>query len=348
MLVDLLVQLGAGAHLVRPQCATRRDVRRMHSEAYVAAVETASRGDKLAYAAGYGLGTTDVPVFSGMHQATLWVVGGTLTAARLVASGKVCRALHLAGGLHHAHREAASGFCVYNDPAIAIAKLQESGFERIAYLDIDAHHGDGVQDLFYEDPGVLTISLHESGRYLFPGTGFPKDIGRGPGRGYAANFPLEPGTAHDSYLAIFDRFVRPIVAAFDPDVLVVECGADAHAADPLAHLNLNTHTFEALYYRIFELADTHCGGQAVMNLGGGYDLDTAPRVWALLALMLLRLNLPANLPETWLETWQSRLNRTLTRTLHDGPQVSYPDLEVRSMNCHTATETLNQLQQEAG
>ena len=348
MLTDLLEQLGAGEHLIRPECATRRDVRRIHSEVYVTAVEAASGGSEPPDSVRFGLGTSDVPVFSGMHQATLWVVGGTLTAARLVARGEVRRALHLAGGLHHAHRDMASGFCVYNDPAVAITELQKSGFERIAYLDIDAHHGDGVQDLFYEDPGVLTISLHESGQYLFPGTGFPEDTGRGPGLRYSANFPLEPGTDHDGYLAIFDQFVRPLIAAFEPEVMVIECGADAHAMDPLAHLNLSSHTFEALYFRIFELADTYCGGRAVMHLGGGYNLDTTPRLWAMLALLLMGLDLPVNLPQHWLDTWQSRLNRPLTSTLHDDLKVDPEGLRVSRKNFDSATRTMNQLQQEPG
>lgn len=343
MLIDLLEHLGADEYIIESERASRSEIRRMHSETYVAMVEAASSGNAPRKAANYGLGTTDVPVFSGMHQATLWVVGGTLTAARQVASGTVRRALHLAGGLHHAHREAASGFCVYNDPSIAISELLLSGFDRIVYLDIDAHHGDGVQELFYEDSRVLTISLHESGDYLFPGSGFPRETGRGPGRGYAANFPLEPNTGPNGYLEVFDQFVPPLIAEFEPSVMVVECGADAHAMDPLAHLNLSSHTFEALFLRIIELADTYCNGQMVMHLGGGYNLDVTARIWAMLSLLLLGLEVPMHLPNSWLDRWQSRLNRTLTPTLHDRQHKLPLDKSIQTRNLRSAGSTMQYL-----
>ena len=287
MLTELLEQLGAFEGVIESHCATRAEIRRIHSKAYVSMVERAASDPARTPAFQYGLGTTDVPVFPNMHEATLWVVGGTLTAARQVIDGHAQRALHLAGGLHHAHRDRASGFCIYNDPAVAITELLQGGFERVVYLDIDAHHGDGVQALFYEDPRVLTISLHESGQYLFPGTGFPNETGSGSGAGYAVNFPLAPNTEHTSYLKIFDQFIPPMVADFNPDIMVVECGVDAHAVDPLAHLNLSSHTYQELYHRIIYLADTYCDGRAVMHLGGGYNLDATTRMWAILTLMLL-------------------------------------------------------------
>ena len=344
MLTELLEQLGAFEGVIESQCATRAEIRRVHSERYVSMVERASNDPARTPAVQFGLGTTDVPVFANMHEATLWVVGGTLTAARQVIEGHSQRALHLAGGLHHAHHDRASGFCIYNDPAIAIIELLQSGFDRVVYLDIDAHHGDGVQALFYEDPRVLTISLHESGQYLFPGTGFPNETGAGPGAGYAANFPLAPNTEHTSYLKLFDQFIPPLLADFEPDIMVVECGVDAHAMDPLAHLNLSSHTYQALYHRIIDLADTFCDGQAVLHLGGGYNLDASTRLWAILALMLLGHDLPEYLPKPWLDAWQLRFTGALTPTLHDALADHRLDASTHKTNVREAQRTFEHIE----
>lgn len=343
MLTELLTQLGAYESVTIPKRAVRAEIRRLHSETYVAVVEAASSGQAPSDAVRFGLGTEDVPVFSGMHRATLWVVGGTLTAARLVANGTARRALHLAGGLHHAHRSEASGFCVYNDPAIAITELLQNGFSRIVYLDIDAHHGDGVQGLFYDDPRVLTISLHESGKHNFPGTGFPHETGRDAGTGYAANFPLEPNTDHNGYLEVFDKCIPQLLDSFKPEILVVECGADAHAFDPLARLQLTSHTFEELYHRILALAISHCNGRAVMHLGGGYDLDATTRAWAILALVMQDRDVPARLPQPWLDYWESELGRPLTATMHDTEYPRAADQRAQQQNLRAAMETMKNI-----
>lgn len=316
MLLDLLKALDALPDFAEPPPATRDDVLLVHSETFVEQVEAASHGTPFPDARHFGLQTPDVPIFDGMDEATRTIVGGTVHAARMTASGEAQHVLQLGGGLHHAQHALASGFCVYNDPAIAIHHLRDQGL-RVAYLDIDVHHGDGVQALMYDDREVMTISLHESGRYLFPGTGFVHELGETDGKGFKLNVPLEPFTEDASYLEAFERVVPHALSWFQPDVLVVECGADAHAADPLAHLLLTSHAYETLFRRIMELADTLCDGRLVLHLGGGYDLDATIRVWAILALLVQNIDLPTALPAPWLERWQQRLGHPLTPTLHD-------------------------------
>jgi acetoin utilization protein AcuC len=272
----------------------------------------------------FGLDTPDVPIFPGMDEATRTLVGGTLHAARLVADGAADKVLQLGGGLHHAQAALASGFCVYNDLSVAIHHLVGRGL-RVAYLDIDVHHGDGVQWLHYEDDRVLTVSLHESGRFLFPWTGGIQELGRGRGAGYALNVPLAPGTADLSYLDAFERVVPQALAWYRPDVLVVQCGSDAHYRDPLAHLQLTTHAYERLFRRILELADAHAHGRAVFTLGGGYDLDATTRTWALLYLVLQGHTLPTDVPSGWHSHWSEELGYSLSTTLHDPEDRITPD-----------------------
>lgn len=343
MLTDLLRELDAFDVVIEPDQASREVIVSVHAESYVKRVEAASSGQFHTDSLQFGLGTGDVPVFRGMHDATRWVVGGTLTAARLISSDQVRRALHLAGGLHHAHRNYASGFCVYNDVAVAIRHLLKAGYERIAYLDIDAHHGDGVQALFYEEPRVLTISLHESGQYLFPGTGFPNEVGAGLGLGFALNFPLLPYTDPSSYIQVFDACVPDVLKCFKPQVLVVECGADAHTKDPLAHLQLSSHAFAELYARILALADKYADGRVLMHLGGGYDLDVTARVWAMLALQVQGLNPPERVPQAWHTRWEGRLVRTLQSNLHDTQSVPDAGARIKDENHRMAMQAMENL-----
>lgn len=319
MLQDLLQALGRWVEPVEPAPATREDVLTVHDEAYVAAVEAASTGEAGSDAAAFGIGTTDVPAFAGMDEAARSLVGGALEGARQISSGRAARALHLGGGLHHAQQALASGFCVYNDLSVAIRHLRDQGM-RVAYLDVDVHHGDGVQFIHYREPGVLTLSLHESGKYLFPGTGGVHEIGEGDGRGYKLNVPLEPGTSDASYLEAFERVAPHVLSWFHPDVLVVMCGADAHFNDPLADLLLTTRAFEQVFRHTVELADTYAGGRALFTLGGGYDFDATVRIWTILYLILQQVPLPDDLPRAWRERWEERLGRRLTPTLHDPPQ----------------------------
>jgi acetoin utilization protein AcuC len=228
----------------------------------------------------YGLGTADVPIFPNMHVASRRVVGATVAAANAVLDGEAVHGVNVAGGLHHAMPGAASGFCVYNDPAIAIRWLLDRGVERVAYVDTDVHHGDGVQEIFYDDPRVLTISLHQNGRTLFPGTGFPDETG-GPGaEGYSVNVALPPGTADAGWLRAFHAVVPPLVREFRPSILVSQHGCDSHRLDPLAQLALSVDGQRAAAVALHALAHELCDGRWVATGGGGYALaQVVPRTW---------------------------------------------------------------------
>jgi acetoin utilization protein AcuC len=335
MLLDLLEALARAPDPEEPAPAERADVLAVHDADFVEAVETASQRNDPVPGRRYGLGRGgDTPAFSGMDAATRRLAGGTLAAARRVADGEATVALQLGGGLHHAHAGRASGFCVYDDLAVAIHHLLRNDL-RVAYLDIDVHHGDGVQSIFYRDPRVLTISLHESGRYLFPGTGFPGERGEGPGAGTAINVPLAPHTTDESYLEVFEAVVEPAVADFAPDALVVQCGADAHVKDPLAHLALTTRAYEDVFRRIKALAEKHAGGRLVATHGGGYDLDAAARVWALALFIFTGQSLPEEpLPEAWRERWRGRHGTAPAATLHDETTPDVPASEREEIEAH--------------
>lgn len=262
-------------------------VLRVHSPDFVDAVRVASQDQALADPS-RGLGTEDVPAFAGMHDAALHVAGATLAAAAAVASGSHLHAVNISGGLHHAHRDAASGFCVYNDIAVAIAWLLEQGFTRIAYVDVDVHHGDGVQNIFWSDPRVLTVSLHETGRTLFPGTGFPEEIGGRGAEGSAVNVALPPGTTDASWLRAFEAVVPDVLDAFQPQIIVSQHGCDSHMNDPLAHFSLTIDGQRRSYERIHELAHEYADGRWLAVGGGGYEwVDVVPRAWTHLAAIAL-------------------------------------------------------------
>lgn len=316
MTLDLLDALGHPVDAEVPPVARRDDVRRVHSEAFVAKVEAASAGTAPPRAQSFGLNTGDVPVFEDMDAATRGLVGGTLHGAHIIAEGEADRVLQLGGGLHHAREDQASGFCVYNDLSVAIDALRARDL-RVAYVDVDVHHGDGVQWLHYEDPAVLTLSLHETGQALFPGTGDVSEIGRGPGRGFSLNVPLAPFTETNSYIDAFERVVPYALSHVQPDVLVVQCGADAHFNDPLADLLLTTRAYERIFRRLLALADDHTDGRILCTLGGGYRLDSVSRIWALLALLMQGHDVPEAVPEDYRTRWESRLDDSLTPTLHD-------------------------------
>ncbi|MGH3343720.1 MAG: acetoin utilization protein AcuC [Carbonactinosporaceae bacterium] len=229
----------------------------------------------------YGLGTPDNPLFPRMHEASARVAAATVAAAEAVWSGEADHGVNVAGGLHHALPGMASGFCIYNDPAIAIARLLEAGAERVAYVDVDVHHGDGVQQVFYDDPRVLTISLHESGESLFPGTGFPDELGGPKAEGSSVNVALPAGTGDEGWLRAFHSVVPHLLAAFRPAVLVSQHGCDSHFLDPLAHLTLSVDGQRAACEALHRLAHEHAGGRWVATGGGGYELvQVVPRTWS--------------------------------------------------------------------
>ena len=322
------------------EAATLEDILTVHSRGYVSRVIQASSGQPVPDALEYGIGTSDTPIFANMHEATSSVCGGTLEAAKLIATGQASCVLSLAGGLHHAQFAAGSGFCVYNDLSIAIRHLTKLGL-RVVYLDIDAHHGDGVQWLHYTESNVLTISLHETGRYLFPGTGHTYELGRGAGRGYSLNVPLEPYTQDDSYLEALERVLEPALAWFKPDVLVVQGGADSHELDPLADLCLTTQGYKKAYRYIVQLAQTHANGKILATGGGGYaTLNAVPRVWAQWYAALEGIELPNTVPPAWLERWQPQSQEPLPQVMTDDPINIPRRLAIETTNAQTVTELL--------
>ncbi|WP_433146780.1 acetoin utilization protein AcuC [Actinomadura nitritigenes] len=294
-------------------------LRLVHEEAYIAAVKHA--GATGLPEPRYGLGTDDNPVFLGMHDASALVTGASVAAAEAVWTGRAEHAANVSGGLHHALSGAASGFCVYNDPAVAIAWLLENGAERVAYVDIDVHHGDGVQAAFYDDPRVLTISLHETPRTLFPGTGFPTETGAD---GTAVNVSLPPGTNDASWLRAFEAVVPQLLRRFRPQVLVTQQGADSHALDPLAHLILTVDGQRTAYAALHRLAHETAGGRWILTGGGGYELvQVVPRAWThLLAEASGDPIAPATeTPDAWREFVQRRTGEIAPRRMTDGTDV---------------------------
>lgn len=297
----------------------------VHDRALIDAVMEA--GATPGYAnAHLGLGTEDNPVFENMHEASAHVVGATVEACRQVWSGEVLHSANISGGLHHSMKHMASGFCIYNDVAVGIQWLLDQGAERVAYVDVDVHHGDGVQDIFYNDPRVLTISLHETGHMLFPGTGFAADIGGPAAQGMSVNVALPPGTGDSNWLRAFDAVVPPLLKEFAPEVLVTQHGCDSHREDPLAHLLLSVDGQRATYLALHELAHEVCGGKWVATGGGGYAVvDVVPRAWThLLAIVNgSPLDPETEVPQAWRTYAEAQVGLPAPRSFTDGSTPSF-------------------------
>jgi acetoin utilization protein AcuC len=277
--------------VLAPRAAPEPVLRGFHTAEYLEVLRAAGAGQEVPTAYRYGLGPGDNPIWPGMYEASALACGGSVEAALLVAAGEVTRAFAFPGGLHHAMPDRASGFCYLNDAVLAIQALTARGL-RVCYIDIDAHHGDGVQYAFYRRSDVLTISTHERGDRLFPGTGFAEEIGEGPGRGYAVNLPLQPHTDDAVYLDAFDAVVPPLVRAFQPDVVVAQLGIDSHRTDPLTHLGLSVEGFAEAVRRIVGLAP-----RLVALGGGGYDVANVARAWTVAWALMNEVALPDELPE---------------------------------------------------
>jgi acetoin utilization protein AcuC len=309
-----------GVSVMAPVPASIDQLELIHDPRYITAVRTGAAD------MAFGLGTPDNPVFSGMHEASALVAGATLAAAEAVWESRTQHAVSVAGGLHHAMRAMASGFCVYNDPALAIRWMLERGAHKIAYVDVDVHHGDGVEAAFYRDPRVLTISLHEHPMTLFPGTGLPVDNG-GPGaEGMAVNVALPAGTGDAGWLRAFDAVVPPLLRAFRPEVLVSQHGCDSHRLDPLAHLELSIDAQRTAQTWIHHLAHETAGGRWVLTGGGGYELvQVVPRTWThLLAEAAGRpLDPAAATPESWRAFARSRTGERPPESMTDGASAAF-------------------------
>jgi acetoin utilization protein AcuC len=282
--------------------ASDEEITRVHDSEFVETVKSIDAGE-LDPRAGldFGLGTPDDPIFAGMHTASAAVCGASIVAAETVAAGDKGHAFNPAGGLHHARRREASGFCIYNDPATAIAKILDLRPDwRVMYVDVDVHHGDGVQWIFYDEPRVLTVSLHQSGRYLYPGTGFEDEIGEGAAFGTSVNVPLAPYTGGADYLWALERVLTVVGDAFRPQVLVTQLGADTHWGDPLANLGLTLPDYPPMAALLHRAAHDYADGRWVATGGGGYQAETVvPVVWTIhFAEMCGK---PEVVPRSWLE-----------------------------------------------
>ncbi|TAN63939.1 acetoin utilization protein AcuC [bacterium] len=303
------------SEIIIARLASEKELLLFHTPEYIKMLKEADTGITPADGPMYGLGFGDNPVFRGVYEWSCYSVGASLQAAELIASGKYDSAFNIAGGLHHAMPSQASGFCYLNDPAVAIKYLVSLG-KRVAYVDIDAHHGDGVQHAFYDTDKVLTISLHENGQWLFPGTGFAADTGTKDGKGFSVNLPLPPGTGDELFIKAFHEVVPPFVEAFRPDVLVTQLGVDTFATDPITHLNLTTNGFEEML-----CAFKSMGVPWVALGGGGYDLSNVSRAWTLAWAVMNDVMAPEAVPLEFMKA-----NKEIFRTpqLRDKPLESLP------------------------
>ena len=307
----LLEALGLlqSSHIIKADAILDSQLLLVHDSNYVQAVQILSDGMSMDTidSRSIGLGTADNPIFFDMHMLTKDVVAGTVTAVDKVASGQVKRAVNLAGGLHHAHRARASGFCIYNDLSVGIEHAIQKYNLRVAYIDLDAHHGDGVQWQFYKRPDVLTLSVHQSGQTLFPWTGAVDERGEDAGMGHSINIPLQPFTTDESYLEIINAVIPDALDAFKPDIIILQAGADMHYLDPLADLHISTQAQYKSYKLMSDLADEFTQGRIVATGGGGYDAHfTVPRTWASLWAALTKQDMPLKLPASWQAYWREK------------------------------------------
>jgi acetoin utilization protein AcuC len=339
--IDLLRLVGAEPGL-EPEPASDDQLLFCHTARYV---ETVKRRSELDYdpwgAPEAGIGPGDDPPFAGMHDAAAAVAGGSIRAMEAILSGATLHAFHPGGGLHHALPSRASGFCIYNDPALAIARARQAGL-RVLYIDLDVHHGDGVQEIHRDDPGVLTVSFHESGRYLFPGTGSVAEVGDGQAAGSAVNVPFEPGTGERAWLTAVETLLPELAAAFGPDIVVSQHGCDTHASDPLAHLNVTTTAMGAAARLVDAIAHRWAGGRWLATGGGGYGVyRVVPRAWAHVWLAGAHREVPDRLPTEWRDRWADEAarygDRSLPEAFDDPPNAGLPfaseqqDAETRSL-----------------
>lgn len=318
--VDLLVKAGLllPERIAPPRPATDEELALFHRPEYIGVVKAAGKSPPEIALPSHGIGTADNPAFARMHEASAVRVGATLDAVRRVMDGKQEHCVNFGGGLHHALPDRASGFCIYNDIGVAIAWLRKRFDCKVAYVDLDAHHGDGVQWGFYGDPDVLTISIHESGRYLFPGTGDVDEIGEGDAKGACVNIPLLPHTDGENWYECIETVVPELFDAFRPDIVITQHGCDAHRLDPLTHLAVNTEAMERATALIHRLVHQHSGGRWVALGGGGYaHWQVVPRAWGLVWANATDQAPGDRLPEGWIAAWQDRSPAPLPSRWHD-------------------------------
>jgi acetoin utilization protein AcuC len=330
--VQLARELGVLERLdvVTAEPCSDQELAGVHTPAYIERVAALS-ADPTQADPSIGLGTSDNPVFGGMHEVGALIGGASVEAARRVWTGQSLRAANIAGGLHHAMPGCASGFCIYNDPALAIQWLLDHGAERVAYVDVDAHHGDGVQAVFYEDPRVLTVSIHEGPQSLFPGTGYATETG-GPGaEGSAVNVALPPGTSDAGWLRAFHAVVPHVLQAFGPEIILSQHGCDSHMDDPLTNLMLSIDGQRASYLALEQLAEELTSGRWIITGGGGYSLTSVvPRIWTHLLAIVSGAPLDPGMETTaeWRATVEQLTGRPAQQRMTDGRSTAYRDWDL--------------------
>ncbi len=311
--------------VVPPRMATEDELLLVHSLRYIEAVREASDWNST-FRPSMGLGTEDNPIFPGMHEVAALTCGASIVAIDEVLSGRRARAFSIAGGLHHAHRDRAAGFSVYNDPAVAIAvALRDRPGLRVLYVDVDAHHSDGVQEAFIGSADVLTISVHGSGTHSFPGTGFPSEIGHGAGEGFSVNVPLPAFATDECFRLAFDDVVVPLAQTYRPDIIVAQVGIDAQHNDPQTDLGLTLPGYHSLVCGIKGLADELCEGRLAALGGGGYNIvEVVPLAWTWVMAELLGVRVSDDLPDAWREHVCSLLGVDAPRSLGGADEFSSP------------------------
>lgn len=315
------------AHTAPP--ADVDQITRVHSPVYVDAVRRMSgepgAGDT-PEAAQWGLAAVgDTPAFVGMHEAGLQISGAGVLGIELLLSGEA-DFVFSPGGLHHAFSKRANGFCIYNDAAVAIQAALDAGVERVAYIDIDVHHGDGVEEIFWTEPRVLTCSVHENGRTIFPGTGWIADRGGAGAFKSSVNVPLPALSGDEPYLRAITEVVGPAVREFEPGLVVSQMGVDPHHRDPLAHLEVTLPGLRAAHAAVEDIVLATPTGRWLSMAGGGYNIDLAPRMWVLLLAQMLRAEPDDALPAEWLEQAEAHTSLPLSTTLRaDDPSAAPAD-----------------------
>ncbi|UCD01816.1 MAG: acetoin utilization protein AcuC [Promethearchaeota archaeon] len=291
--------------IIKPRIATQQEIETIHSPQYVEVVKKLSENpkDKTVTPYRYNLGPGDNPIFKGMYEASAIICGASIiTAEKVWKDDEYKIAFNPAGGLHHAIRDKASGFCIFNDIGVAIKYLKKLKKDiRIAYLDIDCHHGDGVQWLFYDDPNVLTVSYHQDGRYLFPSTGFINETGEGEGKGFSINFPLIPGTNNKNFINLFRKTAPKILEVYAPDILITQLGVDTYFNDPQTQMGFSLSVYRDIAQTMKTCAREYCQNKWVALGGGGYLLTAVPRAWTLFLARMLDVELENKLPDSWIK-----------------------------------------------
>jgi acetoin utilization protein AcuC len=348
--IDLLRSVGA-ADFTEPPQASDDELQRLHTADFVRAVRTHSEHPWLPPDVGIGPG--DTPAFAGMHEAAATVAGGSLAAVERILAGETEHAFHPGGGLHHAMADRAGGFCIYNDVALAVARARDAG-HRVLYVDLDVHHGDGTQSLFWDDPQVLTFSIHESGLSLFPGTGFIEERGGAEAHGTAVNIPLQAFSGDSSWQEALTTVIPALAEVFRPTFLVSQHGCDSHVLDPLAHLRLTTRSYLVATQLLDELAHRHAEGRWLATGGGGYDAyRVVPRSWALTWLAQAHRSVPEETDPAWRQRWTAAAERygqgpPPVRFLDPAEMVGPEPAQLSEVNRRTAERALTAAQARLG